>query len=312
MATGKRYYWIKLKEAFLTSDAVDYLMSQPDGANYVILYQLLCLKTINTDGKLSRRIGDVYIPYDAGKIQRDCKWFSADTIRAALNLYRALGLVIEGPDGALEIPGISDLVGSETDAAARMRTMRAGRENALPNGETSAEQSANIVTQEIENRDKTLEVRDLDITDEEREIEGEDRAVPQAETAPPPSRLPPCPLQKIMELYHQICVSLPRVERFGSIQTKAITGLWACYGDIETIGQIFRMAQASAFLRGDNARGWQADLIWIARPGNAAKILDHRYDDHKAQGDTGGATRYNSTDLQGFFADAVANAYKGV
>lgn len=48
MATGKRYYWIKLKESFMTSDTIDYFMEQPDGANYVVLYQLLCLKTINT------------------------------------------------------------------------------------------------------------------------------------------------------------------------------------------------------------------------------------------------------------------------
>lgn len=38
MATGKRYYWIKLKDSFMSSDEIDYLMSQPDGANYVVLY----------------------------------------------------------------------------------------------------------------------------------------------------------------------------------------------------------------------------------------------------------------------------------
>ena len=83
MATGKRYYWIKLKESFMTSDTIDYFMEQPDGANYVVLYQLLCLKTINTGGRLSRQIGEITIPYDVAKIQRDCKWFSADTIRVA-------------------------------------------------------------------------------------------------------------------------------------------------------------------------------------------------------------------------------------
>ena len=81
MATGKRYYWMKLKESFMTSDTIDYFMSQPSGANYVVLYQMLCLKTINTDGRLSRQIGEVIIPYDISKIQRDLKWFSADTIR---------------------------------------------------------------------------------------------------------------------------------------------------------------------------------------------------------------------------------------
>ena len=33
MATGKRYYWIKLRETFMSSDVVDFLMSQTDGAN---------------------------------------------------------------------------------------------------------------------------------------------------------------------------------------------------------------------------------------------------------------------------------------
>ena len=72
----------------MTSDTIDYFMEQPDGANYVVLYQLLCLKTINTGGRLSRQIGEITIPYDIAKIQRDCKWFSADTIRVALRQHR--------------------------------------------------------------------------------------------------------------------------------------------------------------------------------------------------------------------------------
>ena len=61
MATGKRFYWMKLKESFMTSDTIDYFMSQPDGANYVVLYQMLCLKTINTDGRLSRQITTILL-----------------------------------------------------------------------------------------------------------------------------------------------------------------------------------------------------------------------------------------------------------
>ena len=37
---NKRYYWIKLKDTFFTSDTVDFLMSQKNGANYVVLYQM--------------------------------------------------------------------------------------------------------------------------------------------------------------------------------------------------------------------------------------------------------------------------------
>ena len=124
MATGKRYYWMKLKESFMTSDTIDYFMSQPNGANYVVLYQMLCLKTINTDGRLSRQIGEIIIPYDVEKIQRDCKWFSVDTIRVALKLYQAVGLIYEDQDGVLVLSDHHNLVGSETDYAAQKKIQR--------------------------------------------------------------------------------------------------------------------------------------------------------------------------------------------
>jgi hypothetical protein len=124
LATGKRYYWIKLKETFMTSDTVDFLMGQPNGAQYVVLYQMLCLMTANTNGKLSRQIGDVIIPYDPEKIQRDTKWFSVDTVRVALGLYAKLGLVYQDQDGTLVLTNHSELVGSETDFSAQKRRQR--------------------------------------------------------------------------------------------------------------------------------------------------------------------------------------------
>ena len=104
MATGKRYYWIKLKESFMTSETIDFLMSQPKGvgANYVVLYQMLCLKTINTGGRFEYQIGEVIIPYDIEKIQRDTKWFTIDTIRVALELYMKLGLIYTDENGVVE------------------------------------------------------------------------------------------------------------------------------------------------------------------------------------------------------------------
>lgn len=128
MATGKRYYWIKLKDSFMTSDSVDFLMSQKDGANYVVLYQMLCLKTINTGGVLSRQLGEIIIPYDEEKIARDCKWFSIDTVRIAINLYKALGLIYVNEDGNLALYGYKNLVGSETDWASQKRVQRSSEQ----------------------------------------------------------------------------------------------------------------------------------------------------------------------------------------
>ena len=172
MATGKRYYWIKLKDSFMNSEVVDFLMSQPDGANYVVLYQMLCLKTINTAGRLTCQIGDIIIPFDVGKIQRDCKYFKLDTIRIALNLYKQLGLIYEEQDGTLVLANHADMVGSETDYAEKNRRMRsnaAARE--IQAGHDSGHQSGHNVSScggenvTIDIRDKRTEIRDKDIRD---------------------------------------------------------------------------------------------------------------------------------------------------
>lgn len=168
MATGKRYYWMKLKESFMTSDTIDYFMSQPDGANYVVLYQMLCLKTINTDGRLSRQIGEIIIPFDVEKIQRDCKWFSIDTIRVALNLYRQAGLIYEDVDGTLVMTDHDNLVGSETDWADKKK-----RQRSMPGGVGTmslpmSPDCPETVPTENRDRGKSVETRDKSLDSDTR------------------------------------------------------------------------------------------------------------------------------------------------
>lgn len=165
MATGKRYYWIKLKDSFMSSDEIDYLMSQPDGANYVVLYQMLCLKTINTGGCLVSQIGEMLIPYDAEKIQRECKWFSLATVRVALSVYKQIGLIFESPDGILAISNYSDIVGSETDYSAQKRLQRENRRRQIPAKGADNNEDNNVdnvhTEKEIEkNKDKEIESRE--------------------------------------------------------------------------------------------------------------------------------------------------------
>lgn len=165
MATGKRYYWIKLKDSFMSSDEIDYLMSQPDGANYVVLYQMLCLKTINTGGCLVSQIGEMLIPYDAEKIQRECKWFSLATVRVALSVYKQIGLIFESPDGILAISNYSDIVGSETDYSAQKRLQRENRRRQIPakgadNNEDNNVDNVHTEKEIEEDKDKEIESRE--------------------------------------------------------------------------------------------------------------------------------------------------------
>lgn len=266
MATGKKYYWMKLKESFMTSDTIDYFMSQPDGANYVVLYQMLCLKTINTEGRLSRQIGEVIIPYDAAKIQRDCKWFSIDTIRIALKLYQAVGLIYEDVDGTLVLADHNNLVGSETDYAAQKKIQR---QNQRKNLLSTKDNAVDIVHTEIENRDKRLDTRDKD----NRYIEDEsiDNSSPQAEA------VKNCPYERIKNLYHSICISYPKITQIDGNRKKAVAARWRTYKSLDKFEELFRLAESSSFLKGENDRNWSADFDWMMKPTNFSKILENKY-----------------------------------
>ena len=156
----------------MTSETVDFLMSQPNGANYVVLYQMLCLKTINTEGRFERQIGAVLIPYDIEKIQRDTKWFSIDTIRIALNLYMQLGLIYTDENGVMVIANHKDLVGSETDWAAKKSRQRLNASNTpeLPSVDNDGDTSGDNVPPNVptENREKSSENRDKSLDTREQ------------------------------------------------------------------------------------------------------------------------------------------------
>ena len=61
MEKTKRYYWIKLKTDFFNLVEIDFLLSQKDGCQYIVLYQMLCLQTANNNGELASRVGEMII-----------------------------------------------------------------------------------------------------------------------------------------------------------------------------------------------------------------------------------------------------------
>lgn len=174
MAEKKRFYWIKLKENFFDLETIDWLMSQKNGCEYIVLYQKLCLLTANKDGRLAMQIGEMIIPYDVNKIARDTK-FSVDTVIVAMELFKKIGLIYEQDDGILKIPYVDELVGSETSSAKRVREHRQ-RKALQCNTECNTE-----VTQEIDKDIKRIENRD------NKEIEKEEEEKPKRKRFTPPT-----------------------------------------------------------------------------------------------------------------------------
>lgn len=120
----EKIYNFNLFETFLSSEKVDFLLSQKHGANYVLLFQMLCLKTTKTDGILARKIGNVLIKYDEEKLQRDLKYFSIDTVRIALMLFEKLGLIYQQDDGTMKIADYEKYISYTTVSAEKRKDQR--------------------------------------------------------------------------------------------------------------------------------------------------------------------------------------------
>ena len=161
--SDKKYYWIRLKTDFFDQDTIDFLMGQENGAKYVVIYQMLMLKTAQQNGLLATKTNEIMIPYDVKKIVRDTKYFDFDTVTIALELFKKLGLVYEEENNILKLTEVEKLVGSEGKSAQWMRDKRA-RDNAHKQITTSSQttsQSDREIDIDIE---KDIDIdKDIDI-----------------------------------------------------------------------------------------------------------------------------------------------------
>ena len=158
MATGKRYYWIKLKENFMNSDLVDHIMDQPHGADYILIYQMLCMKSINTNGRLELQLDGRRIPFTIDKLRRDFRWFNEKRIREALSILKEGHLIDIETDGTIVVNNFSELAGCETDYAVQKRMQRT---NSSVTRTPSTDVTADNVHTEIETKKDTE--KDLEI-----------------------------------------------------------------------------------------------------------------------------------------------------
>lgn len=110
---AKKYYWLKLKEDFFDDDAISWLEEQPKGKEYALFYLKLCLKSLKTDGILIRTVGTMLVPYDMKKLSEITKT-EFDTVVVAMELLKNIGLVEILENGEIFLPGLHQMVGSES------------------------------------------------------------------------------------------------------------------------------------------------------------------------------------------------------
>ncbi len=287
-----RLYWIKLTDRFMGDDTMDYLMSQKNGSDYIVLYQKLCLKTINQGGVLATQLGELTVPYDAKKIQRDCPWFPLSVVNNALKLYKQLGLLYETEDGILAISDFDSLIGSQTYGAEKKEKQKNERKKSTPKVEKGVEKFPPKNAEKVENFPPEKENKRIRDKEKEKEI----KESPSNSTPPPVTEA-----EKAVALYNSICVSLNPVQTLTQRRIEAVNAILRT-SSMEQLERLFRQAEATPFLKGDNRRRWKADFDWLVDENSMTRVFEGKYNNDDSDTTIGTANTYA---LDDFFRAAV-------
>lgn len=297
----KKFYWIKLRTDFFQADSpIDFLMSQENGCQYVVLYQMLCLKTANTQGELTTHIGEMIIPYDVKKIVRDTKYFDVDTVMIALELFKQLGLIYEQDNGNLKIANYNHIVGSEsaTPSAIKKRAYRERLKDNAYNVDNDADKIEDKEVDKMSDRvksieSKSLELRDKDINNSLSSTKVDD--CPSFQEEPSAKYV----YQNIVDLWNTLSeFGIPKLNKIPSDSPRVpkLRKRLKEYGD-DSFEKIVEEIKNSDFLLGrTQSKGRQPFNIsfdWVISPTYYPQILEGKYRSKgNVQAHTGSAFDY--------------------
>lgn len=122
---------------------------------------------------------------------------------------------------------------------------------------------------------------DIDI-DKERDIE-EDKSSSRQKS----DEVTRIPFEKLVDLYHSVCTSLPKIRKLTSKRKSYIKARWKENPDMKFWTEFFQRVENSDFLsgrlepKGNRDRAFKADLEWITKEENHIKILEGKYDNRE-------------------------------
>lgn len=181
---SKKYYWLKLSLDFFEREEIRVIESMPNGKEYVLFYMKLLLKTANSNGLLILKGIMPYTPEIIAKLTNT----DIDIVRSAVKIFLQFGMMQRLEDKTLYMNEIQSMLGCETEYARKKREYREKKKLELLNydednfkttedkeqdktedvQEDNTKAEKDNVRQEIENRDKSIEI---DIEREKEEDE---------------------------------------------------------------------------------------------------------------------------------------------
>lgn len=148
----KRYYWLKLNQNFFQRQEIEIVEAMPSGKDYVLFYlKLLCL-SISHEGEL--RFSET-IPYNDSMLSTLTRT-DIETVRAAVKVFRELGLMEILDDGALFMKEVQGMIGSASASEGALRVARHRERKRLQQTNTPVTPALQSVTRDKEIKSKEI------------------------------------------------------------------------------------------------------------------------------------------------------------
>lgn len=263
MADNKKYYWLKLKRDFFKRHDVRIIEEMPNGKDYVLFYLKMLLESIDHEGEL--RFSEA-IPYNEQMLSVITNT-NIDIVRSAMKIFMDLNMVEVYDDQTIYMNEVQRLIGSETAGAERVRQHRK-RQKAL--------QSNNEVTKSNTEIEKEKDI-DIDI---DKEIENREKSYKQ-----------------ITDLFNALCPSLNSVKYLSEETKQEIEAQLTKYS-VDDFEQLFKKAESSDFLKGENKSRWVASFEWLIKDQNMAKVLNGNFDNKKSLTDAFDDNNYDHQEIE--------------
>ncbi len=253
----ERYYWLKLKRDFFKRHDIRVIEDMPNGKEYVLFYLKLMVEAIDHEGAL--RFSDT-IPYSESMLSSVTNT-NVDIVRSALRLFMELGMVELLNDETLFLNEVAKLLDCETGSARQKRDYRSSHNAA---GDNVPQLSPGC------RQEKEIEKE----TESEIELETEKEGFTEPEGSV-------CRTKDVRRILHawnalglqQVTKLTPNSRRACMLRARVRE-----YGT-EAVLQAIEKIRQSAFLRGQNAKGWVITFEWFVRPNNFPKVLEGNYDE---------------------------------
>ena len=220
--------WFKLDMDIFSNRKIKYLRRLPDGNSIVLFWVALLAEArrCNSDGKvfLTEKI-----PYTPELLAEEFK-FEESTVNAALDAFDMLDMICTN-NGFITIVGWEDHQNAEGLAKIReqnrIRQANFKAKQKLSQGNVTDNVTLTLGNATEEDKDKEKE---LDLDKEKREYTD---------------------FQSVVALFHEICVSYPKVRSLSEARKKAIKARLKTYS-MDDFRTVFENAENSSFLKGKN------------------------------------------------------------